>query len=78
MRKAGLLSVAFREGDRDAAWRLKQRGRALKGIKRAGPEAIAERLRRANEARRKKCERRLRHERMERLCRPWQESTRDL
>jgi hypothetical protein len=57
---------------------LLQRQRALKGIKRAGSEAIAQGLRKANEARRQKREQRIQLERMDRLCRPWRESTLDL
>ena len=82
-RWASLLSAGLRQGEpppgvslRQAALSLMQRGRALKGIKRAGPEAVAERLVLANEARRQKRERRIQHERMDRLSRPWRESTR--
>jgi len=51
-----------------------QRGRALHGIALAGPEAIAERLRGANEARLRNREQRVARER---LCRMWLESTRE-
>jgi hypothetical protein len=87
-RRASKLSAGLRQGElphdvslREAALGLMQRGRALIGIRRAEQGCgmpIAERLRLANEARRRKREQRIQNERMERLCRPWRESTRDL
>jgi hypothetical protein len=59
-RKAGRLSVDFKKGDRDAAWRLKQRYRAILGLQSGMP--WQERLALANEARARNLERRRREE----------------
>lgn len=74
-RRAGQLSRDFKAGDRDAAWRLLQRYRALIGIKKHGWER---RLALANEARKRYCDQRRKRVRMDQLCRPWHESTRIL
>jgi len=84
-RWATQFSVGLRQGKlppgvslREAALGLMQRGRALRGISLADPEAIKERLRKANEARKRNREDRKQRERMDKLCRPYRESTRDL
>ena len=59
-RKASQLSRALKMGDKDAAWRLQCRYRALKGLELAGPLVIEERLRKANAARRRNLDRRMR------------------
>jgi hypothetical protein len=75
-RKATLLSRAFHEGNRDAAWRLQQRYRAFLSLQHGMP--WQERLAFANEARRKNREFRIQREQMNEVCRPWCETTRDL
>jgi len=59
-----------------AAWRLQCRHRAFKSLSVGMP--WPERLARANEARKRNREERRRRERMDQLCQPWRESTRDL
>jgi hypothetical protein len=77
-RIASQLSRELREGGErasGAAFRLKQRQRALKGIGQYGWEW---RLKLANEARKQNRKERRKRERGDEICRPWRESTRDL
>jgi hypothetical protein len=74
-KKATALARAFRAGDKRAAYRLKMRGLALRGIRLWGWEW---RVKLMNEARKSKRDQRKRREQMDQLCRPWRESTRDL
>jgi hypothetical protein len=62
-------------GDPDAARSLAKRRAALKGIEIHGWKW---RLKLANEALQQKRNERRRRERMDQLCRPWKESTREL
>lgn len=78
LRIASQLSRELREGGpraATAAFRLKQRQRALKGIAQYGWES---RLKLANEARKRYRDERRKREAMDQLCQPWRESTRDL
>lgn len=77
-RRASRLSRRWHLGDRDAGFRLFQRWRALRGIAVAGPDAIAERLRKANTARAAKREAAKIEAAKREAMRPYMESTRDL
>ncbi len=76
LRRASLLSRAFSAGDKRAAKRLFFRGLAYRSLEVGMP--WQERLALANAAGNRNREECMKREQMERLCRPWHESTRDL
>ena len=75
-RKARSNGAAWRAGDSGARFSLIQRWRAFRSLKVGMP--WQERLALANEARKRNCDERKMRERMDQLCRSWQESTGDL
>jgi hypothetical protein len=79
LRRSRQWSCALKDKDKavakDAARRLQRRGLALRGIAKHGWKW---KIALMNEARRQKQEERANRERMDRLCRPWLESTREL
>jgi hypothetical protein len=77
-RRASYLSRSWHLGNRDAGFRLFQRWRALRGIAVASPDAIAERLRKANAARAAKREAARIEASKREAMRPYMESTREL
>src|SRR5262249_25451956 len=75
-RRASLLSRAFRDGDTKAAFSLRQRRLAYRSLETGMP--WSERLVLARAARRRNRAQRNRQEQMDRLCRPWRDSAREL
>jgi hypothetical protein len=73
--RASCLSRLWHLGDPDAGFRLFQRWRALRGIAVAGPDAITERLRKANAARKRYRDEREREAARRKALRPFVESS---
>jgi hypothetical protein len=73
--KASSLARAFRAADKGAAYRLKMRGLALRGLRLWGWEW---RVKLMNEAQKRNRDERGKRVNVDQLCRPWRESTGDL